>query len=171
MHYVPAGYVQSLFRLWAPSSLLLLSTADKVSGRRQTFRITWLQMERIISSKAQKYSLAWCRVLLRELRVSNHLPQYHAVKINIKEYMNGRCCREMFHGFHCPAGAAIWSVSFAALSLCNTYSQWIPGMCSSIWTLSVSTIIRWPAVGLLAGAICRPLSLNSRTYCALPYLL
>lgn len=50
-------------------------------GWGKTFRITWLQMERIISSKGPKYSLAWCGALLREQRVSHHLPHRKSKRI------------------------------------------------------------------------------------------
>lgn len=62
-HYVLARYAKSLFRLWVRRSLLVLPSADKVNGWRQTLRITWLQMEGIISSKEQNYSLVQCRAL------------------------------------------------------------------------------------------------------------
>ena len=52
-----------------------------------------------------------------------------------------------------------------------TPSQWIPGPRQAIWTLSVSAVVRWPAGGLLAGAFCRPLLLNSWTFLVGPYLL
>lgn len=74
-HVLARTFLLNLFRLWVSSSLLEFSTADNVNGWRQTFRMTWLQMERIISSKAQKDSLVWCRTLLWEWRVSNNLPR------------------------------------------------------------------------------------------------
>lgn len=54
-------------------ALSALSTADKGNGPRQTLSITWLQMERIISSKGQKCSLVRYWVRLQEVGVSNHL--------------------------------------------------------------------------------------------------
>lgn len=139
-------------------------------------------MERIISSKGQKYSLVWCRALLREWRVSNHLPPKKSKRIqrckNEHKKWSGDewrrhepCCRETFHGSCCSGGVAVLSVSLAAFPLCRTPSQWNPGPRQAIWASSVSATVRWPAGGLLARAFCRPLSLNSWTFLVDPYLL
>lgn len=65
-------------------------------GWGKTFRITRLQMERIISSKGPKYSWAWCGALLREQRVSHHLSHRKSKRIQHcynrhKNMDEGRC--------------------------------------------------------------------------------
>lgn len=97
IHYVLAGYVKDCL-----DSHLELSAAAKVIGWGKTFRITQLQMERIISSKGPKYSLAWCGALLREQHVSNHLPHRKSERIqhcnNQHKNTDEKCCEGTFNG-------------------------------------------------------------------------
>lgn len=71
-------------------------------GWGKSFRITRLQMERIISSKGPKYGLARCGALLREQRVSHHLPHRKSKRIqhcnNRHKTMDERGCEGTFKG-------------------------------------------------------------------------
>lgn len=140
-------------------ALSALSTADKGNGPRQTLSITWLQMERIISSKGQKCSLVRYWVRLQEVGVSNHLPRRKSEKKRVQSLKNrlykkrtAETHLRTFMGF-CPCSRTVAITRFLTCRIfigSFSLAQWIPLHCSTIWT--ASALIRRPAAGLLAWA-------------------
>lgn len=124
-------------------------------GRGKTFRITRLQMERIISSKGPKYSLAWCGALLREQRVSHHLPHRKSKRIQhcnnrhktwmreaVREHLKGSgdAVTKLSVSFSCIYFTYIWilSASPTAVTSCGFI---VHGLLSSTLVINVSTSI------------------------------
>lgn len=125
-------------------------------GWGKPFRITRLQMERIISSKGQKPLQPDAEPLLREQRVSNHLPHRKSEASNTDTTDIKTPLRDAEGTFDGVRWCDDNTEHFIFLHFFSFFSS------QAIWVISVSPTAQWPAVGLLARAFCRPLSLNSQ---------
>lgn len=152
-------------------ALLALSTADKGNGPRQTLSITWLQMERIISSKGQKCSLVRYWVRLQEVGVSNHLPRRKSEKkeskaLKIDFIKNGRQKRTWRHSWgFVPVHVQLQSHGFWRAAFSLGHFHWLneslyiaPPFGQRQPPYGDQLLVYWP------GLFCRPLLLNFWTF-------